>query len=275
MFKLSKITFKQARNTQRRAFIAILGTIMLAAIAYASIPDANGIIHGCYKKAGGTLRVVDGGVQCASNELALNWNQTGPQGPPAPMEGPAGGALDGMYPNPGIADGAVTTTEIANGTIGIADLANGAVSAPKLLGGAAATNVWGNNQWAPSNATQRGFVHIRRNSVGRLWEESGGFESISFPVPLAPGDTLVSHTIRIGAPVPDGCSGSFAEPGAAPGNICIFYDPAYDAASVHDVTLGLDIKRFGRTLRVDQENNDSGCYCAIADVTWAMTPPIN
>ncbi len=186
----------------------------------------------------------------------------------------AGGALDGTYPNPGIADGAVTTTEIENQTIGITDLANGAVSAPKLLGGAAATNVWGHDQWAPVNATQRGYVHIRRDNVGRV-EESGGFESISYPVPLAPEDRLVAHVILAGDTPPEGCSGSFAEPNAAFGHLCIFYDPAYDGDTVHDVTFSSSPEaRYGRNLRVDQ-GNDVGCYCAIADVVWAMTPPLN
>lgn len=186
----------------------------------------------------------------------------------------AGGALDGTYPGPGIADGAVTSDDIANQTVGLVDLANGAVSAPKLLGGAAATNVWGNNQWAPVNATQRGYVHIRRDNVGRV-EESGGFASISYPVPLSPEDKVISHVILDGDPVPDGCGGSFAEPDADFGHLCIFYNPAYKGDTVHDVTFSSSPEaRYGRNLRVDQ-GNDVGCYCAIADVVWAMSPPLN
>jgi hypothetical protein len=30
-----------------------------AGIAYASIPDANGVIHGCYSKDNGSLRAID------------------------------------------------------------------------------------------------------------------------------------------------------------------------------------------------------------------------
>jgi hypothetical protein len=64
----------------------MLGT---AGVAVASIPSSDGVIHGCYAKPGfpglsppaGTLRVIDSPSQnCTANELALTWNQTGPQG---------------------------------------------------------------------------------------------------------------------------------------------------------------------------------------------------
>jgi hypothetical protein len=73
--------------------IAILG-LAAAGIAYATIPDSGGVIHGCYDTKTGALRVIDAGG-CVSKEAALNWNQTGPQGPqgiqgvPGP-QGPAG-----------------------------------------------------------------------------------------------------------------------------------------------------------------------------------------
>jgi hypothetical protein len=191
----------------------------------------------------------------------------------------AGGALDGTYPNPDIATDAVTTAQIKNQTVGLVDLASGAVSAPKLLGGAAATNVWGNGQWAPVNATQRGYLEIRRDDVtGNVtpYLGTGGFETLSYPVPLSPEDKVISHVILDGDPVPDGCAGSFAEPMAAPGHICLFYHPAYKGDSVADVTLGPGA-RYGRNLRVDlgHDTSGNGCDCAIADVIWAMTPPIN
>jgi hypothetical protein len=51
-----------------------------AAAAWAAIPDAGtGLIHGCYNKTSGALRVIDPstGHTCASTESALNWNQRG------------------------------------------------------------------------------------------------------------------------------------------------------------------------------------------------------
>lgn len=69
----------------RRIFALTATTILLTAIiAFASIPGANGVINSCYKTIGGDLRVVDSTEQCKSNEVALSFNQTGPQGPQGP-----------------------------------------------------------------------------------------------------------------------------------------------------------------------------------------------
>ena len=69
-------------------------------VAYSSIPDAQGVIHGCYDNASRALRVIDPGASevCRGGETALDWNQQGvpglnghpgAAGPP----GPAGVAL--------------------------------------------------------------------------------------------------------------------------------------------------------------------------------------
>jgi len=72
--------------------------IVAGSIAYASIPDSNGTIHGCYNKALGSLRVIDPAShdplkgKCLGSETAISWNQTGPAGPPgsAGVAGPKG-----------------------------------------------------------------------------------------------------------------------------------------------------------------------------------------
>src|SRR5206468_2749447 len=74
-------------------FAALLG--IGAGIAYATIPDTNGVIHGCYTKTGGILRVVDKPQQsCTKFENPLDWNQAGQQGPQGAdgAQGPAGPA---------------------------------------------------------------------------------------------------------------------------------------------------------------------------------------
>ena len=56
--------------------------LITASAAYAAIPDAGGVIHGCYNKTSGQLRVSDPATNtpsaCTNKENALNWNQQGP-----------------------------------------------------------------------------------------------------------------------------------------------------------------------------------------------------
>jgi Collagen triple helix repeat (20 copies) len=69
----------------------VVGAVLAGGAALASIPDSSGVIHGCYQKNVGNLRVIDpsAGDSCRPAEIALSWSQTGPQGPPGP-QGPTG-----------------------------------------------------------------------------------------------------------------------------------------------------------------------------------------
>src|ERR1019366_8298159 len=67
--------------------------VALGGVAYGTIPDSAGVIHGCYLKSRGTLRVLDpsAGHRGSRNETAIQWSQTGgpkggrgPQGQPGP-----------------------------------------------------------------------------------------------------------------------------------------------------------------------------------------------
>jgi hypothetical protein len=72
--------------------LAIAGiALVVGGIAYAAIPDGSGVIHGCYQKNQGALRVIDTGTTqtCSSSETPLTWSQTGPQGQPG-QQGPPG-----------------------------------------------------------------------------------------------------------------------------------------------------------------------------------------
>ena len=69
--------------------LTIVGALLVAGgIAYATIPDGGGVIHACYQKNQGALRVIDTdkAQTCSSSESPLIWSQTGPQGagPPGP-----------------------------------------------------------------------------------------------------------------------------------------------------------------------------------------------
>lgn len=80
------------------AIMAVCG--LIAATAYAAIPDAIGTFNGCVSKLTGVLRVIDPskGGTCATGhgllqETPITWSQRGPQGPQGPPgpPGPSGG----------------------------------------------------------------------------------------------------------------------------------------------------------------------------------------
>jgi uncharacterized membrane protein len=69
---------------------------VVAGVAYVTVPDSAGVIHGCYsvngvKGQGGTaLSIVDSDVTtCAKGQSEITWNQVGPEGPAGP-QGPVG-----------------------------------------------------------------------------------------------------------------------------------------------------------------------------------------
>lgn len=94
---------------KHRAWILVGAVALLAiagGVAYAAIPGADGVIHGCYTNKGGVLSVIDpsAGQTCSALQAPISWNQQGPQGPqgdPGPQgpqgpqgpPGPAGGVL--------------------------------------------------------------------------------------------------------------------------------------------------------------------------------------
>jgi hypothetical protein len=86
-----------------RRLTFLIGLVFVLAVvggvAYATVPDSNGVIHGCRHDISGNLRVIDADSEsCLHNESSLDWNQVGAQGrqgesgPPGPQgaEGPPG-----------------------------------------------------------------------------------------------------------------------------------------------------------------------------------------
>ena len=70
-----------------QARLCLLGALTVLALggslAYGSIPDQQGTVHGCYQNLGGQLRVIDTGkgASCTQFESSLNWNQRSRCGP--------------------------------------------------------------------------------------------------------------------------------------------------------------------------------------------------
>jgi uncharacterized membrane protein len=98
-------TALRSRRTVAVGIVALAVSAGVATLAYASIPDGNGVIHACYGVNGhgqvdgnASLRVIDpastntNGQACKNNEKALDWSQTGPTGATGPQgpQGPTG-----------------------------------------------------------------------------------------------------------------------------------------------------------------------------------------
>jgi hypothetical protein len=85
----SKNVMREVKSMRKRFVIVAAGLLLMGvgAVAYASIPGPDGVIHACYKNnnpAQGALIAIDSAASCPSGYTSLNWNQTGPQGPQGP-----------------------------------------------------------------------------------------------------------------------------------------------------------------------------------------------
>ncbi len=79
---------------RRLTLMMIMVVVILLAIAVTCFGD---VITGCVTKSTGNMRIVPDSGACKSNEYALSWDQTGPQGPAGPQgltgaTGPIGAA---------------------------------------------------------------------------------------------------------------------------------------------------------------------------------------
>lgn len=109
----------------RRWLLGLAGVVLVGAaftgVAWATIPGEDGVIHGCYLRSGGTLRVIDASVtNCKRGEVALNWNVSGPQGPPGPTGSPGAGYTEFRSGEGGA--GAITLPEPPNDPVQILQL---------------------------------------------------------------------------------------------------------------------------------------------------------
>jgi hypothetical protein len=101
--------------------VAVMVVLVLAsstAIAFASIPSANGVIHGCFRRADGRLRVInrDVGRTCRDGERSLSWNRRGRRGLQG-LRGPRGlQGIQGPQGEPGVSSHALTEHIVASFT---------------------------------------------------------------------------------------------------------------------------------------------------------------
>lgn len=89
--------FLGGRVLRPAVLLGAAATLAAIGIAFAAIPASDGTISGCYKKSGGSFRVIDSqaGTTCAATENPISFSQRGPTGPkgangPKGPTGPAG-----------------------------------------------------------------------------------------------------------------------------------------------------------------------------------------
>jgi hypothetical protein len=76
-FSLSQFSGRLSTKTSLALLAVSAAFIAGAGIAYATIPDSNGVINACYN-SGGVLRVVNNdNRKCSKGETSLSWSQQG------------------------------------------------------------------------------------------------------------------------------------------------------------------------------------------------------
>ena len=99
----------RGQKTQRHALRAALVVVLAAALIVsagatsmvAQAPPEEGVIHGCYHKTNGKLRIVEKPGECKSQEIAIWWNETGAAGDPGPKGDPGDPGPKGDPGDPG------------------------------------------------------------------------------------------------------------------------------------------------------------------------------
>jgi hypothetical protein len=107
----------------KRIFVSALvvsSAMLMAGVALASIPDANGNIHGCVNTVLGSVRIIDSATSsCTFLEKSIVWNEGGSAGAagPAGPAGPSGQSVVGQSLNVGNASCPFGGTQFTLGTL--------------------------------------------------------------------------------------------------------------------------------------------------------------
>jgi hypothetical protein len=132
---------------------------------------------------------------------------------------------------------------------------------------------------APNLSTQYGSFSVEGTAAGA---GALGAANISYPVPI--NAELTPHVIKIGDPLPTGCSGSVTNPGAGAGHLCIFVGYSLNIATsgsspiVYDPTDGFGgTSHFGAFVQIATTGASSfvfsGSWAATAPLTLTLLPP--
>jgi hypothetical protein len=75
---------------------AAVASVLAGGIAWAAIPNAGGVINGCYQKNEGLLRVIDPATTaCLPSEVPISWNAQGSVGAKGDPGTPGRDGVDG------------------------------------------------------------------------------------------------------------------------------------------------------------------------------------
>jgi hypothetical protein len=171
-------------------------------------------------------------------------------------------------------NGAVTTRKLANGAVTGAKVNLRGLTIPnarhaELSASAIAAEGVGT---LASGQTERGTWFL--SDWSGSGDQGAAATAITFPVPLARAPVSV-HYVPLRQGTPAGCSGNVQNPGAAPGNLCVFEGRAYNASAnrgIEDPTdSGLNqADRFGTGVYL---NGTIGPGEADIGGSWAVTAP--
>jgi hypothetical protein len=220
------------------AFAALF--VALGGVGYAAsglISGPSGVIHSCYQKTKGNLRIVKAGKPCLKSERALAFNQQGPQGKQG-LQGRQG--LQGQQ-----------------GLQGLQGL-QGQQGATGPVGPLATT--------LPSGQTLRGWFNLDTVASGTN-QINGSAIAFGFTLATAPA----AQIIPAGGPTTAQCAGSVTAPSAAGGYLCL-YESGTSNVSSFAVCNSVNCPAaaaFGAELFA----HSTGTGRFFVDGTWAVTAP--
>ena len=180
-----------------------VATVGGAVMVVATIPDSSGVIHACYSRSGGNIRVIDDSVTgCKTGETALAWGVQGPQGPSGPAgpkgdtgatgdTGPTGprGPSDGFFTNQDHSFSAVALPTAPPGATVIAlPLPSGTFIVNAVVGVARSQSSIVEVLCHFSTSSDQFFSHIQTTFGGEL--DSFATLPLTAAVSLAAADTV-------------------------------------------------------------------------------------